>query len=240
MKNPLVVLEKVGVGFLKSLYVFQQAYNPLLFFFALLGLAFLRRPPFSLKENLYLFAYFFFFLGLVLPFLWVTRRYASHMIPIAIPWAATGFLHFMGWCSRRLKESGSQKRIPALFVIVLLLGLYVQGWPTQDRDFRRIQKEVGLWMRDHLPKGQKMMSKMGQEAFYAEQEWAKMPEEGYDEILKEARTRGVRYLVVDENIKKDSPGFLEHSNDGELKSLFELRKRNRHMIVFEILDPKGK
>ena len=77
-----------------------------------------------------------------------------------------------------------------------------------------IQKEVGLWMRDHLPKGQKMMSKMGQESFYAEQAWVKLPEKSYEEILKEARTKGVRYLVVDENIEKDSPDFLEKVETG--------------------------
>ena len=77
VKNPLIVLKKVVVGFLKSLYVFQQAYNPILFFFALLVPVFFRDSLIPVKGNLYLFAYFFFFLGLVLPFLWVARRYAS-------------------------------------------------------------------------------------------------------------------------------------------------------------------
>jgi hypothetical protein len=239
-RNPLIVLKKVGLGFFQSLYVFQMAYNPLLFFFALLVLVFYKRPPFSLKGNLYLFAYFFFFLGLVLPFLWIARRYTSQMIPVAIPWGAFGFLHFMGWSSEHVKKSSVRKWIPAVLMVVLLLGLYVQGWPTQDRDYRMIQKETGLWMRDHLPNGQKMMSKMGQESFYAGQAWVRMPEKSYDEILKEARSRGVRYLVVDEEIEKDSPGFLEKAKNGELKSLLDLKRKNRHMIVFEIVDPKGK
>ena len=85
-----------------------------------------------------------------------------------------------------------------------------------------------------------MMSKMGQESYYAGQAWVRMPEKSYDEILKEARSRGVRYLVVDEEIEKDSPGFLEQSKKGELKTLFELKKKNRYMIVFEIVDAKGK
>jgi len=239
-KNPLIVLKKVLVGFFQSLYVFQQAYNPLLFFFALLVFVSWRETCFSLKRNLYLFAYFFFFLGLVFPFLWVARRYASQMIPIAIPWAALGFLHFMGWSSRRMENRALQKRFLALGVVLLLVGLYVQGWPTQNRDFRMIQKEVGLWMRDHVPKGQKMMSKMGQESFYADQAWVKMPEKGYEEILKEARAKGVRYLVIDENIERDSPGFLDQAKNGELKPLFELKKGNRYMIVFEMIDPAGK
>ena len=238
VKNPLIVLRKVGFGFFKSLYVFQQAYNPLLFFFAFLALFFIKGIPISLKKNLYLFAFFFFFLGLVLPFLWIARRYTSYMIPVAIPWAAFGFIHGTRWVSERLKKGVLKKRMTILFTLVLLLGLYVQGWPTQNCNFRMIQKEAGLWMRDHLPKGQKMMSKMGQESFYAEQAWVKMPEKNYEEILEEARTKGVRYLVVDEDIEKDSPGFLEKSKGRELKFLFELRKKDRHMIIFEIMDPE--
>lgn len=236
VKNPLIVLKRIVVGFLESLYVFQQAYNPILFFLALAALFFLWKIPVSVKGNLYLFSYVLFFLGLVLPFLWVARRYASQMIPVAIPWAAFGFLHSTRWVSERLEEGALKEKLPALLLIVLLIGLYIQGWPTQDRNFRMIQKETGLWMRDHLPKRQKMMSKMGQESFYAEQTWVRMPEKGYEEILKEARAKGVRYLVVDENIERDSPGFLERSKTGELKPLFELKKKKRYMIVFEILD----
>jgi hypothetical protein len=189
------------------------------------------------KGNLYLFAYFFFFLGLILPFFWITRRYTSQMIPIAIPWAAFGFLKVAGWLSKRIKEGAFQKRFPVFLLIVLLLGLLIQGWIThnRDRNYRMIQKEVGLWMKAHLPKGQKMMSKMGQESFYAGQAWVKLPEKGYGEILGEARSRGVRYLVVDESIEKDSPDFSEKSREGDLKALFELKRRKRSMIVFEIL-----
>ncbi|OGP92880.1 MAG: hypothetical protein A2156_09975 [Deltaproteobacteria bacterium RBG_16_48_10] len=240
VKDPLTVMKKIVVGFFQSLYKFQQGYHPLLFLFALLGLFFHREGSFSMKGNLYLFSYVVFFLGFILPFFWVTRRYTSQMIPIAIPWAAFGFLNITIWISRRLKEGIFQKKFQTLLLVILLLGLFIQGSVIHGRDFRLIQKEVGLWMRDHLPKGQKMMSKMGQESFYAEQAWVKMPEKSYEEILKEARTKGVRYLVIDENIEKDSPGFLEQSKNAELKSLFELRRKNRYMIVFEIVDPKGK
>jgi 4-amino-4-deoxy-L-arabinose transferase-like glycosyltransferase len=236
VKNPLIVLKKIVAGFFQSLYKFQQAYNPLLFIFALLALVFCRAIPISLKANLYLFTYFFFFLGLVLPLLWVARRYTSQMIPIAIPWSAFGFLHFTQWVSERMKGGALKEKIPVLLVIVFLVGLFAQGWPTQNRDFRMIQKEVGLWMRDHLPKGQKMMSKMGQESFYAEQAWVKMPQTSYEEILNEARAKGIRYLVIDENIDKDSPDFLERSKQGGLIPLFEMEKKNRRMVVFEIVN----
>ena len=234
-KNPLTVLKKIGVGFLKSFYVFQQSFNPLLFFLVLLIPLFFRDSLFPLKGHLYLFAYFFFFLGFVLPFLWVARRYASQMIPIAIPWAAIGFLNAAAWVSSRMKGSVTGKKFPALLLIVVLLGLFVQGRVSHGQ-YRLIQKEVGLWMKDHLPRGEKMMSKMGHESFYAEQAWVLMPEKSYEAIIEEARRKGVRYVVVDESIKKDSPDFLEKAKQGELLRLYELEMSGRWMVVFELVD----
>ena len=240
VKNPWIVLKKVVVGFLKSLYVFQQAYNPILFFLALLVPVFFRASLVPVKENLYLFAYFFFFLGLVFPFFWVARRYASYMIPIAIPWAAIGFLEVTAWTSKRFKGGILQKKFPVFLLMVLLVGLFVQGRVIHGQDYRMIQKEVGLWMRDHLPKGQKMMSKMGHESFYAEQGWVQLPEKSYEEILKEALSKEVRYLVIDENIDKDSPDFLEKAKQGDLIFLYELKMNGRRIVVFELVDPKVK
>ncbi len=162
------------------------------------------------------------------------------MIPIAIPWAAIGLLEVVAWTSKRFKGSILQTKVPVLLLIVVLGGLFIQGRVIHGQDYRMIQKEVGLWMRDHLPKGQKMMSKMGHESFYAEQGWVKLPEKNYEEILKEARNKEVRYLVIDETIDKDSPDFLEKAKQGELIPLYELKMDGRRMLVFELVDSKVK
>ena len=240
VKNPLIVLKKIVVGFFQSLNKFQQGYNPLLFLLAILGWILFRESLFSTRGNLYLFSYLVFFLGFVLPFFWVDRRYASQVIPVAIPWSAFGFLNVTIWISKRLKGGILQKKFPALLFMVLLVGLFVQGRVIHGQNYRMIQKEVGLWMRDHLPKGQKMMSKMGHESFYAEQGWVKLPEKSYEEILKEARNKEVRYLVIDENIDKDSPDFLEKAKQGEWMPLYELKMNGRRMLVFELVDPRVK
>jgi hypothetical protein len=94
-------------------------------------------------------------------------------------------------------------------------------------------------MKANLPAGQKMMSRMPQESYYAGQGWVKMPETGYKEILEEVRSRGIRYLVVDERIDRDSPGFLDQVRGEDLKPLLERKTKRRFMIVYEILDRKG-
>jgi len=93
-------------------------------------------------------------------------------------------------------------------------------------------------MRDHLPKGAKLMSPLPQEAFYAERPWVRMPQGDYQEILREARSQKVQYLAIDEDIEKDSPGFMEKSKQGDLVSVFDLKRKNRRIMVFEIVYPK--
>jgi hypothetical protein len=238
LKSPMSVVKKMGVGFLDSLYKFQQVYTPLLSLLLILGLILNKGKSFSIKGNLYLISYFVYFFGFIHPFFWVTRRYTSHVISIALPWAAFGFIRISDWVDQRFAKGEFRKKFPAVFLIVILIGLFVQGRVIHSREHRFIQKEVGLWMKDHVPKGARLMSPLPQEAFYAERPWVRMPQGSYEEILKEARSKNVRYLAIDEDIEKDSPGFLEKSKQGDLVSVFYLKRKDRRIVVFEIVDPK--
>lgn len=238
LKSPMSVVKKMGIGFLDSLYKFQQVYTPLVSLLLILGLILNKGKSFSIKGNLYLISYFVYFFGFIHPFFWVTRRYTSHVISVALPWAAFGFIRISDWVDQRFEGGEFRKKFPAIFLIVILIGLFVQGRVIHPREHRFIQKEVGLWMKDHLPKGARLMSPLPQEAFYAERPWVRMPQGSYEEILKEARSKNVRYLAIDEDIEKDSPGFLEKSKQGDLVSVFDLKRKDRRIVVFEIVYPK--
>ena len=242
IRDPLTALGKGGIGFLKSLYIFQQGFNPLLFFLAIIGFVFIlkKESPYALKGNFYLASYPVFFFGFVLPFFWITPRYTSQMITIALPWAAFGFLESAKWLHQRLRWCVSGMKFGAILLILILIGLFVQGRVIHPRSHRFIQREVGLWMKDHLPKGTKVMSSMPQEAFYAELPWVYMPSGSYEEIQKVARSQQVQYLVVDETIEKDFPDFWEKSKEGHWVPLLDLKRKNRRMVVFQIDYPQGK
>ena len=242
ISDPLTALRKIGVGFFESLYKFQQGLHPFLFFLAIVGLILLLRKesPYPLKGNLYLATYLVFFFGFVFPFFWVTRRYTSQMITVALPWAAFGFLASVEWFHKRLKWGVSQTQFGTFLLIFILLGLAIQGRATHGREFRFIQREAGLWMKEHLPREGRVMSSMPQEAFYAELPWVYMPSGSYEEILKAVRSQGVQYLVVDEKIENDSPNFWQKSKEGNLVPLLDLRRKDRRMVVFLIDYPQGK
>jgi hypothetical protein len=92
-------------------------------------------------------------------------------------------------------------------------------------------------MKENVSKEGKIMSSWPQEAFYAERPWIHMPSKGYDVILKEARSQGVRYLVTDEKIEEDSPGFLGKINKEDLLFVKDLKRNHRSMTVFEVVYP---
>ena len=240
VKNPLGLLSKVGLGLLSSLYRFQQAYNPILFIFAVLGWIGIlkKKSSHSLKMNFYVLSYHFFFFGLLFPFFLVNRRYTSQMIPLSIPWTAFGILVFMDWIYQRRKFVVSKERLVFILLIALSIMLLVQGRVSHKREARFIRREAGLWMKDHLPKGGKVMSRYPQEAFYAELPWVGIPKGSYAEILRAACSQGVRYLVVDEDIDKDSPSFWADRKEGDLVLLKDFKTKNQRMVVFKIVYPE--
>lgn len=160
------------------------------------------------------------------------------MVAISLPWAAFGCLEVEGWASRWFKKEGLEKRVSFVLFLALLCGLFIQGIVGSTSDGRLMEKEAGLWMKENLPRGSKIMSRMPQEAFYSELGWTRIPGKDYEEVLKTARSTGVRYLVIDEKIGEVSSGFWEKIKDTDLVLLKELRVEGQKIAIFEITYPK--
>ncbi len=239
LKDPLHAFVKMGTGIFASIYKFQQGFHPFLFFLAILGFIFIwkKKSLLNLKGTFYLLSYIVFYFGFVLPFFWITRRYTSQMIPIALPWAAFGLLMAVQWVDQRWKGTVSKIRLEPLLILLILIGLAVQGKMIHGRDYRFIQRETGRWMKENVSKEGKIMSSWPQEAFYADRQWVHMPSKSYDVILSEARSQGVRYLVTDEKIEEDLPGFLGKIKKEDLIFIKDLKRDHRRMRVFEIVTP---
>jgi 4-amino-4-deoxy-L-arabinose transferase-like glycosyltransferase len=244
-KKPLALLGKIGGGLVESFYRFNQAFNPVLFLLALLGWIkiFKMKSSYTFKANFYILSYHVFFFAFVLPFFWIERRYVSQMVSISMPWAALGCLEVAGWLHRWIEKERLRKKVSLILLLLLLGGLFVQGRVTHSRELRLIRKETGLWMRDHLPRNAKMMSRFPQEAFYAELPWVPIGVyvKSYEEILSVARSKKVRYLILDDSIEKGSPGFSEKIKEEDLILLKEFKDdKGRRMAVFQIVYPEKK
>jgi 4-amino-4-deoxy-L-arabinose transferase-like glycosyltransferase len=234
IKSPLTVAKKIIIGSFQSLYKFQQVFTPYLFAIALIGLWLAKTRWSSFKGSLYLLSYIFYFLCFIHPLFRPGRRYASHVIPIVLPWAALGFLKIINWIQKSIKSRDLQTKVSILLVIVIFTSLFIQGKIIHRREHRTIQKEAGLWMKNHLPKGSKLMSRMPQEAFYGEFEWVRIPSESLEEILKEAYLKKVQYLVIDHEVIKKQPDFFQKMNDSEFELLKEIERGDYWIKIFRL------
>jgi len=238
LRSPLSVMSKMVGGFFQSLYIFQQVYTLLLSLLLILGFVLGKGKSLSLKGNLYLASYVLYFFAFVHPFFWVTRRFTSHVISICLPWAALGFLEIVGWARKRFKGERFQWKVPAILLIAILLVLFVQGRVIHTREHRFIQRDAGLWMKDHLPKGGSVMSSLPQEAFYAQMPWVRTPRGDYEQILATARSKGVKYLIIGEETEEDSPDFLEKMKAEDLIRLKEWKRKGQRLVILEIVSPE--
>ena len=237
IKHPLPVLGKIGTGIVVSLYRFLHSYNPILFFLAVFGWVLLSKKEsvYSWKGNFFLLAHLIFYFGFVFPFFIISKRYTSQMVSISIPWAAFGFLELTEWLHRRWRGGIPLKKFSILLLIFLLAGLFIQGGIKHIRKDRTIQKEAGLWMKENLPRGIRIMSRLPQEAFYGETGWARIPKGNYEEVLGVARFKGIQYLVLDEGIEKEWPGFWKQIKERDLILLKDLKMQDRRMAIFKII-----
>jgi hypothetical protein len=143
---------------------------------------------------------------------------------------------FLGWVRERREFGKTPQKILTILLTTFLIVLFIQGMMTHIRDHRTIQKEAGLWMKENLPRGVEIMSRWPQEAFYGEMGgWAKMPKGSYEEVLGLARSKRIRYLVLDEGIEKEWPGFWGQIKEKDLILLKDLKMKDQRVAIFKII-----
>ena len=115
------------------------------------------------------------------------------------------------WLAGRAKGQVRRGRTRTLLYVLLMACLLAQGafgyfW---SRGHRLVQREVGLWMKDNLPRSARVMGWVPQETFYAELEWVWMSEQTYEKVLEKARSKGVEYLLLHEDTEEIPGEILE-------------------------------
>ena len=238
LKDPLNLAQRIVVGLGDSLNKFQQVLTPYLALLAVIGLFRKREGRRSWKTTLFFGSYHLFFFAFVLPFFFITQRYTIPLIPITLPWAAAGLGTAIAWLHRTKTGSQDVRRwLPAgTLFLVIMLGTH--GVIANDTDHRVIQRDVGLWMKEHLSKPGAVMAISVHESFYAGRPWVWHNKKGFTAIVDYAKERGVRYLVVD---MEDEPAFeedLRKSGTGYLVPVFEKQGRTgKRTVVYEIMSP---
>jgi hypothetical protein len=59
------------------------------------------------------------------------------------------------------------------------------------------------------------------------------PGKSYNQIIHYAKTKRVRYILVNKNTHETNPGFIESIQSTDLKEIF--RRADRGLIIFEVI-----
>jgi len=175
-------------------------------------------------------------------------RFLVPLVPVCLLWPSLGVLEV----SRRIREGGlgriasglpeGARRRPEAWVLAaaLILTLPEALDPVRQGGFRWYwspEKEVGVWMRRHLPPAPKIMTRGSYiETYYAGARVAYFPFAPYDEVKRYVRRTEVGYILIDEKTRRLRPGFMERlaaDREARLLRTFDLGKDTEYL--YEVL-----
>jgi len=218
-------------------YHYLRAYHFSLWLFLFFGL--IRTREKDLRIELFLGSLILFHLISLSTFTTSTIRFSVPLIPLSLFWAGAGFSEIQKYF-QKIKISRPEKWVSFLIIIAILIQFPQSLRP--ERRHRADQKEVGLWLKQNTPQDAIIMSNSPQEAFYAEREFIMFPSEvpqpggpseSYQEIIRYAKTKGVRYILVNKNTHEMIPGFIESIQSTDLKEIF--RKEDQASMIYEMV-----
>lgn len=136
-------------------------------------------------------------------------RFLAPLIPLALCWVSKGTLEFAAWARATLARFNVNatlavrvKRLTAPLVVAVLVAslaplvVYLMRGDKWGDYYG--QKRAGVWMREHA-NAPTVMSTVPVAAFYAGgRNVAVKDEDDYDTLLARARSKGARYVVVNE------------------------------------------
>jgi hypothetical protein len=166
-------------------------------------------------------------------------RFSIPVVPLSLFWAGAGILEIKRYFEK-VEISKPGKAVFFLILVVLLVQLPQSLKP--ERRHRAEQKKIGLWLKQNTPPDAIVMSNSSQEAFYADREFVVLrpetsprgiPGSFYREILQDAKTKGIRYILVDPNTHETNPDFVESIGSKDLKEIF--RKADQGVILYEVV-----
>ncbi len=179
----------------------------------------------------------------------IQERYLAGLLLPILLWAAAGAVELGGWLQgsiAALSEAWGRWRawrwLPAALVILSLWAMAPQVAALQKRthSFQPAHKTAGLWLRDlGVTADDVVMSRYPAIAFHAGAAWAATPAEEWPQVLRYARARRVRYLVVDQwEVERLRPqlGFLLHPDQAppELEHLATLRGGAGPVVIYRL------
>ena len=224
-------------------YHYLRAYHFSLWLFLFFGLIRIRRE--GIAYELFLASLVLFHFLSLSTFLPSTIRFSVPVIPLSLFWAGSGILEMKRYMEK-IKIAIPENAIFLIIAVVILVQLPQSLKP--ERGHRAFQKKVGLWLKQNTPPDAVIMSNSPQETFYADREFIMLPKgsfpigdpgKSYDEMIRYAKSKGVRYILINKNTQESNSGFIDAiqlkdmSQSKDLKEVF--RKVDQSLTIYGVV-----
>lgn len=218
-------------------YHYLRAYHFSLWLFLLFGVIRIRQK--GIDFEVFWASMILFHLFSLASFLSSTIRFSIPMVPLSLFWAGAGILEMKRYLEM-IKISNPEKVVFGVVLLTVLILLPQSLVP--ERRHRADQKKIGIWLKQNTPQEAVIMSPRPQEVFYAERKWVMFPQQVssalipgkcYQEAIRYAKTKGVRYILVTRHSRETSPDFIEFIQPTDLREV--VRRPDLGSILYEVI-----
>ncbi len=179
----------------------------------------------------------------------IQERYLAGLLLPILLWMGVGLVVLGDWLQEsvdlliaRVGAWRGWRWLPAALVLLVLWGMgpQVAALQRQTHSFQTAHKVAGQWLRAHgVTADDVVMSRYPAIAFHAGAAWAATPAEDWPQVLRYARARGAKYLVVDEwEVKRLRPQleFLLDPSQAppELRHLATLEGNAGPVVIYRL------
>jgi len=233
----LRITRTIGQNLPSVIYHYLRAYHFSLWLFLFFGLIRARRRAVAYES--FLASLVLFHLLSLSALTSSTIRFSVPIIPLSLFWAGTGILEIKRFLEKN-KISRPEKIIFILTLLVILIQLPQSLKP--ERRHRAEEKKIGIWLKQNTPPDAIIMSNSPQETFYADRDFILLPKgistrgyrgKSYHEIIQYAKTKRVRYILVDKNTREMNPDFIDSIQSKDLKEIF--KNADQGLIIYEVI-----
>jgi 4-amino-4-deoxy-L-arabinose transferase-like glycosyltransferase len=238
--NVLMITQNM-VNYLPSvIYYYLRAYHFSLWLFLIFWLIRVRQKV--IPYELFIASLVLFHLISLSTFTPSEIRFSVPLISLSLLWAGAGVLEM----KRRLTRFSfvkPEKGVAWLIILALLIQIPQSFIP--ERANRAYQKTIGHWLKKNTPSNAIIMSNSPIETFYAEREFIPLPQEiqaagnpgtSYGEIIRYARQRAVRFILVNQDTPVANPDFIPSIKGSDLKEFYRYQVGGKKFtIVYEVI-----
>jgi 4-amino-4-deoxy-L-arabinose transferase-like glycosyltransferase len=228
---------KIFISVPRIPFFLAKAYYPVFLIPLFFGLIGRRRFKGYNMGEFYILSFILFRLSVLVIFAGITTRWLLAFVPIALSWAGAGFWEI----DYRLQEKFKDKNLSigssninrySIIILIVIAGICLPRALRPIRAHRVVQKEAGYWLKENA--GQKdfiVVSPSHQEAFYAGAKKYTPEGKTYTEIINNAREKGAAFIIINKDIDKICPNFIESVKTEDLEIFTNKFEKSPQKIV---------